>query len=148
MLSSRSCWRRAWLHSYEVIYNNISISHQCCPLTVTSKAKICQPWFNKRFTEAGWSCLDITDYTLKKLMNLTSAYEMRSFKCMGGRAKRPYRKWFSQCVMNNALSATYACYCFSNLTRHWWWASRAPSAPSAWHSTCITSVVIALLLLG
>lgn len=39
MLSSRSCWRRAWLHSYEVIYNNISISHQCCPLTVTSKAK-------------------------------------------------------------------------------------------------------------
>lgn len=42
MLAPRSCWRRAWLHLYTVIYSSISISHQCCqgcPLNIAIKAK-------------------------------------------------------------------------------------------------------------
>lgn len=89
------------------------------PTEYCHSGKICLFWFNKLFTEAHQSCWGIADYTLKKLMNLTLAYKMRSFKCMVGQTKHPYRKWSAQCVMHNALSATYPCYWFSNLKQHW-----------------------------
>lgn len=83
-------------------------------------------------------------------MNLTLVYEMRSFKCMVGQTKHPYRKWSAQCVMHNALSATYPCYWFSNLKQHWAWDSLAffflffSSPYLAWQNTFISLMEICI----
>lgn len=135
--------------SYKVIYESIGVSHQRYqgwPQNVTIEAK--SDSFDSRLSVywARRSCLDITDYTLKKLMNLALVYEMRSFKCMGRWTKHPYRKWFLQCVMHKACSTTYACYCISNLTQLWRWDSRTAFPPLAWQNTCIISVVITFMV--
>lgn len=76
----------AWLYLYKKIYN-ISLSVPTDAVSVaywTPSLRGNMFWFNKLFTEAYWSDLDIADYGLKKLINLTSLYKMRSFKCMAG----------------------------------------------------------------